>query len=160
VINLVVKHHFAGSPGAPALFNLWYNLKFIFNPRSYLLGEWTYGILLPKGFNVVILFLLFVLVRSGWGGLPRAAKQHALTVLAINAPLFVALGYTDEVRALSMLHVSAALLLCNSVAGWLARTQEVADVPAVVSVRADEVARSDRPVDSVLGRPAVSLNQS
>lgn len=133
--NALVKLHYTGNPGQPALFNLWLNLRFIFNPRSYLLSEWTYGILLPKGFNVIILLMLVALVSWGWRSLPEVARRHALLAAAINVPLFVALGYTDEVRALSMLHVTATLLVCASLSGYLARAAKT--LPAVSTRRSD-----------------------
>jgi len=47
-----------------------------------------------------------------------------LLAAVCNVPLFLALGYVDEVRALSMLDVSAALLLCATASAWLAGTGE------------------------------------
>lgn len=118
-VNGVMKLHYAANPGDIAQFNLMVNLRFLVDPRNYLLSDWTYGILLPKGFNVVILFVLFTIARVGWKRLPRAARQHALIALAINVPLYLLFGWGDEVRALSMLYVSAALLLCEGIAVYM-----------------------------------------
>jgi hypothetical protein len=130
LVNVLVKWHFAANPGAPALFNLGLNLRFLADPRNYLLSEWTYGILLPKGFNVLILFVLAVLVRAGWRGLPAVVKRHAWFALAINVPLFLLFGYEDEVRALSMLDIVAALLICTSLSGYLRQAARTAAAPA------------------------------
>lgn len=119
LVNAQVKYHYAGNAGSPALFNLWLNLHFYANPRNYFLTEWTYGIPLPRPTNIVILVLLAVLVLTGWGALPRWARRHALLAAACNVPVFLALGYVDEVRALSMLDVSATLLLCTVASRYL-----------------------------------------
>jgi hypothetical protein len=118
-VNAVMKLRYAGNPGDVAQFNLVTNLRFLANPRNYLLSDWTYGILLPKGFNILILFVLFTVVRVGWKRLPRAVHQHALIACAFNVPLYLLFGWGDEVRALSMLDVTAALLLCEAIAGYM-----------------------------------------
>ncbi|CAG9272223.1 hypothetical protein [Paraburkholderia unamae] len=120
LVNALVKYRYAGNAGDPALFNLWLNLRFYANPRNYFLTEWTYGIPLPRPTNIVILGLLALLVSTGWSALPKCARRHALLAAACNVPLFLALGYVDEVRALSMLDVSAALLLCTTASVFLA----------------------------------------
>jgi hypothetical protein len=144
LVNIAVKLHYAHNPGQPAIFNLWLNLHFLLNPRNYLLGEWTYGVLLPKGVNVLILAALAFTVRAGWRALPRALRQHTLIAAAINVPLFIALGYQDEVRALSMLFVPATLVMCASIAAYLAgagATARVAAAPveAAAGARAAQV---------------------
>jgi len=128
-VNLATKLHYAGNPGELAQFHLWDNLRFLADPRNYLHGEYTYGILLPKGFNILLLFLAFVVVRAGWSALPPAARHHALLVCAINIPLYLLFGYGDEIRALSMVDVSAALLICGGVAGYVSRALEPAAGP-------------------------------
>lgn len=119
LVNALVKYRYAGNAGSPALFNLWLNLHFYANPRNYFLTEWTYGIPLPRPTHIVILALLAVLVFTGWGALPKCGRHHALLAAACNVPVFLALGYVDEVRALSMLDVSAALLLCTTASVYL-----------------------------------------
>lgn len=131
-VNAVMKLHYAGNPGDLAQFNLMTNLRFLANPRNYLLSDWTYGILLPKGFNVLILFVLFTIVRLGWKRLPGAVRQHALIALAINVPLYLLFGWGDEVRALSMLDVTAALLLCEGIAVYMENARRGA--PALAGV--------------------------
>ncbi|MEM5330009.1 hypothetical protein VSR34_25910 [Paraburkholderia sp. JHI2823] len=120
LVNALIKYRYAGNVGSPALFNLWVNLHFYANPRNYFLTAWTYGIPLPRPTHIVILALLALLVVKGWRGLPKCARRHALLAAACNVPLFLVLGYVDEVRALSMLDVSAALLLCTSISAYLA----------------------------------------
>jgi hypothetical protein len=118
-VNVVMKLHYAGNPGDIAQFNLVTNLRFLADPRNYLLSDWTYGILMPKGFNILILFVLFTIVRVGWKRLPDAARQHALIACALNVPLYLLFGWGDEVRALSMLDVTAVLLLCEGIAAYV-----------------------------------------
>ncbi|MEM5330011.1 hypothetical protein VSR34_25920 [Paraburkholderia sp. JHI2823] len=132
VVNAVMKLRYAGNPGDVAQFNLMTNLRFFADPRNYFLSDWTYGVLLPKGFNVVILFVLFTIVRTGWKRLPRAVRQHALIACAINVPLYLLFGWGDEVRALSMIDVTAALLLCEGIAVYMQNARRTA--PALTSV--------------------------
>ncbi|WP_321961102.1 hypothetical protein [Paraburkholderia sp. J7] len=137
-VNGVMKLHYAANPGDIAQFNLMVNLRFLADPRNYLLSDWTYGILLPKGFNVIILFALLTIARAGWKRLPRAARLHALIALAINAPLYLLFGWGDEVRALSMLYVPAALLLCEGIAAYMENASRGAPALAgVADVRHD-----------------------
>lgn len=136
-VNVVLKARYAGNPGDVAQFNLMTNLRFFADPRSYLLSDWTYGIPLPKGFNIVILFVLFTIVRAGWKRLPRAVRQHALIACAINVPLYLLFGWGDEVRALSMINVTAALLLCEGIAVYMQNARRSA--PTLTSVQEGRV---------------------
>jgi hypothetical protein len=52
--------------------------------------------------------------------LPRAVQLHGLLACVINIPLYLLFGWGDEVRALSMLDITAALLLCEGISAWLA----------------------------------------
>ena len=139
LVNLFTKLRYASNPGDVAQFHLMTNLRFLIDPRNYFLSEYTYGILLPKGFNIIILSALFVVTRAGWRMLPRAARQHCLIACAINLPLYLLFGWGDEVRALSMLDVSAALLLCGAIAGYVARAYRRASVAAPQAVADGQV---------------------
>jgi hypothetical protein len=132
-VNAVMKWRYAGNPGDIAQFNLMTNLRFLADPRNYLLSDWTFGILLPKGFNVLILFVLWTITRTAWKRLPRAVRQHALIALAINVPLYLLFGWGDEVRALSMLSVTAALLLCEGIAAYMESARSRAPLLAGVT---------------------------
>lgn len=121
LVNVLVKLRYAGNDGSPAIFNLWFNLQFFANPRSYFLSEWTYGLPLPRATNVIVLAVLALIVRAGWDALPDCVRRHALLAAAFNVPLFVVFGFLDEVRALSMLDVSATLLLCAAASRYLVR---------------------------------------
>jgi hypothetical protein len=121
LVNVLVKYRYAGNGGSPAIFNLWFNLQFFANPRNYFLSEWTYGLPLPRATNVVVLAVLVLIVRAGWGALPDCMRRHALLAAAFNVPLFLVFGFIDEVRALSMLDVSATLLLCTAASRYLVR---------------------------------------
>jgi len=152
-VNLLTKLHYASNPGGPVQFHLVDNLRFLADPRNYFHGEYTYGILLPKGFNVLLLFLACVVVRAGWRRLPRVAQQHAWLVCALNVPLYLMFGYGDEIRALSMLDIAASLLICTGLSSYLQRAEQTAAVPSppVADPRKGEAA---------IGRPAISLNES
>ncbi len=129
-VNVLTKLHYAGNPGDIAQFNLMTNLRFFADPRNYFLSDYTYGVLMPKGFNVVILFVIFTIVRVGWKRLPRTARQHALLACAFNVPLYLLFGWGDEVRALSMLNITAALLICEGISVYMANARRGAPVLA------------------------------
>ena len=151
-VNAIMKLRYAGNPGDVAQFNLMTNLRFFADPRNYLLSDWTYGIPLPKGFNVIILFVLFTIVRTGWKRLPGAVRQHALIACAINVPLYLLFGWGDEVRALSMINVSAALLLSEGIAVYMENARRTAPAfGAAVAPVAD--ARYDAPAASSVASP-------
>ncbi|CAD6510072.1 hypothetical protein LMG27952_00341 [Paraburkholderia hiiakae] len=155
IVNAWIKYRYAGNAGSPALFNLWLNLHFFANPRNYFLTEWTYGIPMPRPTHIVLLVLLALLALTGWGALPACARRHALLAVACNVPLFLALGYVDEVRALSMLDVSATLLLCTTATVYLAGT---GDRRRTASTRAH-----GSPVASgggLPGRPAQTVSET
>jgi hypothetical protein len=139
-VNIVVKLHYANNAGGMVELHLWDNLRFFLHLQSYLQIEYTYGIPLPKRINIVNLFIVLVIIRYGWPALPRPARQHALLVCAINIPLFLLFGFGDEIRALSMLHVSATLLLCGCLSEYLSR--ETSRAPATAPVAAANTGRA------------------
>ncbi len=144
-VNLFTKLHYAGNPGGVVQFHLFDNLRFLADPRNYFHGEYTYGVLLPKGFNVLLLFVTVVVVRAGWGRLPPAARQHAWLVFAMNVPLYLLFGYTDEIRALSLLDISGALLVCGALVGYVTHGREPdAATPASEAAVREECAAASR----------------
>jgi hypothetical protein len=83
--------------------------------------EMNYGILTTKGFNVVNLLLVVLLVRAGWRGLPPVARTHAWIALVITVPLFIAFCYRDELRNLSLLSMTLAFVTCATISAALSQ---------------------------------------
>ena len=115
-INLIVKMKYAGNGGGIVAFNLYENLNFLIHPLSYLRFEYNYGVIMAKGFNIITITIAAILLRSGWSKLPVALRRHVLIALAINVPLFMAFGFHDELRNLSMLIVGVLMIFCVNIA--------------------------------------------
>ncbi|QBQ98325.1 hypothetical protein [Paraburkholderia pallida] len=115
VVNLVVKAQFAHNAGDVVVQNFGVNLRYLSNALNYLQFEYNYGVLTTKGFNVVHLFLMAVLVRLAWPRLPLRLRQSFLIAAAINVPLFLAFGCFDELRGLSFLYVGFVMILCGAI---------------------------------------------
>ena len=113
ILNFVVKAHFAGNPGGPVEWHWKGNLAFFAQPRSYLRFDFFYGILQPRGFNIINIFLFTAIVRYSWRSLAPEIRKSALIALAISVPLFVVFCYEDELRNFSMLYVTLAIMLAT-----------------------------------------------
>jgi hypothetical protein len=70
---------------------------------------------------------VWLLVRSGWGRLTPAFQQHALIALAINLPLFIVFCYPGEIRNLSLMWVTLAMLIAIA-ADTAIRTRSISGV--------------------------------
>lgn len=112
VVNLVVKSVYANNDGAALEFHLQDNIRFYLNPLHYLFShESGYGTILPKGFSIINLLPIFIIVSKSWQLLERPIKQHTLVALTINIPLFVLFCYRDELRNLSMLYIAFTIMI-------------------------------------------------
>ena len=111
VLSSLIKAHYAGNPGDTMQWQLQKHLAFLFSLRPYYRMDTFYGIPMPRGFNLINLLLLAALVHRAWPRLPKPFQQSAWIALAINLPLFVLYCATDELRDLSFLYVTLALLL-------------------------------------------------
>lgn len=110
-LNLIVKAHYAGNPGGPVEWHLRQNLTFFHSLWPYRRFDIFYGVLLPRGFNLINILLLIELVRRSWRDLPVSLRQSTLIALAMNVPLFIIFGFEDELRALSILYVPLAIMM-------------------------------------------------
>lgn len=133
-VNLLVKLYYADNPGGVVEEQLLRHLEWLLNPSSYFLFEVNYGAVTPKGFSVIYLIILAFLVRNAWTYLPPAFKRHGLIALAINLPLFIAFCYQGELRNLSMLFVTFAVLLCINISRHLQQHYRGNDVTPQKSV--------------------------
>jgi hypothetical protein len=116
-------------------YQLMSHIQYLANPRNYFRMEMNYGILTTKGFNVVHLLLVALLLRASWRGLPAVVRTHAWIALVITVPLFIAFCYRDELRNLSLLTMTLAFVTCTTISAALqqaaARAQrQTAPLPA------------------------------
>jgi hypothetical protein len=121
VINIVVKWHFADNIGEPVESQLVEHVLWLLQPTSYLAFEVNYGVPTPKGFNIIHVLIVAILVRSGWRHVTPAVRQHFWIALAINLPLFLAFCYQGELRNLSMLYMTLIILMAINISQCLQR---------------------------------------
>ncbi|MFM0052844.1 hypothetical protein [Caballeronia grimmiae] len=146
-INFVIKLKYAGNGGGIVAFNLYENLNFLVHPLSYLRFEYNYGVVMAKGFNIITIAIAAILLRSGWSKLPLALRRHVQIAIAINVPLFMAFGFHDELRNLSMLIVGVLMIFCVNIALVL----EQANVRAVADMQSGNGLDEAAPSPSRLG---------
>lgn len=118
-VNLLVKFYYAANPGGIVVDQLLDHLKWLLTPSSYFLFEVNYGGVTPKGLSIIYLMIVTFIARRAWPHMPSASKHHALIAMAINVPLFIAFCYEGELRNLSMLFVTFAVLLCINISRHL-----------------------------------------
>ena len=102
LIMIALRFIFADNGGSPAFFTLDRNLIFWSNPKSYwsFITPYAQLILVPRGANLISLFVLFFLVLWAWNEKPRVVRRLVLLSAAFNLPLFFLFGYLDEIRNL------------------------------------------------------------
>lgn len=120
-INALIKLKYAHNSGGVVQMHLMDNLRFLSHPSSYLRFEYNYGVMTTKGFNLINIFLVAVLVRAAWGKLPPAVRQHLVIAAVVNVPLFLAFCWYDELRNFSLLNVGFVIILCVDIAAYLDR---------------------------------------
>jgi hypothetical protein len=120
-VNLLIKYRYLGNSGPMMAYMLMPHLQFLVDPRNYFRFEINYGILTTKGFNVLHLLLVALLLKTGWRRLMPAARTHAWIALVITAPLFIAFCYRDELRNLSLLTMTLAFLICTTISAALSQ---------------------------------------
>lgn len=119
LVNLAVKVYYADNPGGFFVNQLPGHLLWLLNPRSYLLFEVNYGAVTTKGLNIVHIIIVAYLVRMAWRHLSPTLRQHTLIAAVINIPLFIAFCYQGELRNLSMLFVSFAVMVSIDITRYL-----------------------------------------
>jgi hypothetical protein len=129
-VNVVIKLKYAHNGGGVVTYHLMENLVFLIHPSSYIGFEYNYGIPMTKGFNVINIILVAAVVRTAWGKLLPAVRQHLKIALLVNVPLFLAFCYPGELRNFSMLNVGFVITICVSIAAYLDRSYRA--LPAAV----------------------------
>jgi len=121
IINIVMKLHYADNIGEPVESQLVTHVLWLLKPSSYFSFEVNYGMPAPKGFNLIHLLVLAILVSNGWRYVPSAVRQHFWIALAINLPLFLAFCYEGELRNLSMLYMTLVILIAINISQCMQR---------------------------------------
>jgi hypothetical protein len=143
-VNIWMKLRYAANSGGSAQYQLLSHLEYLIDPRNYFRMEMNYGILTTKGFNVIHLLLVVLLLKNSWRTLPPVVRSHAWIALSINVPLFIAFCYKDELRNLSLLAMTLAFLICATISSAL--QQAAAQSHTDRSDHASLPARADRTV--------------
>ncbi|HEX5539716.1 MAG TPA: hypothetical protein VFX01_07995, partial [Methylophilaceae bacterium] len=121
MINIVMKLHYANNIGEPVESQLVTHVLWLLKPSSYFSFEVNYGMPAPKGFNLIHLLVLAILVRTGWRYVTPTVRQHFWIALVINLPLFLAFCYEGELRNLSMLYMTLVILIAINISQCLQR---------------------------------------
>lgn len=125
LVLAIVRAH-ADNPGQSIELHLLQNLGFWVWWPTYIatMDGYAPGILVPRGGNLLHLFLVGFLVGRGWPLASRELRAALGSLAALHVPLFLAFGYYDEIRALGPLFPGLYLLGCHVVpAVWEARSR-------------------------------------
>lgn len=96
------------------------HLRLLLQPRLITVAtEETYGVRMVKGFTLVPLILLVVIVFRGWQTLKPTVRTHAKIAASINIPLYVVFCYPGELRDLSLLFLTLLALLATQLDQWV-----------------------------------------
>ncbi|MBW8812397.1 MAG: hypothetical protein JF588_03135 [Caulobacterales bacterium] len=117
--HALVRSFYYGNPGVEAEVHLFENLRWYLDPRTLLGVEKTYGLLLFSPYSPLFLGLVLILGISGWRSASPAVRQHAALALAVNIPLFLALGFKGELRGLSLAYPAWTILSAVAVRNWM-----------------------------------------
>jgi len=114
-INLWIKNIYSGNEGK--MLEIWFttNIQNYLNPTTYLKFDGSYGLLAPKGFNILTVMLILILIKMAWKYLDPKLQKHCLIAFFINFPLFIILGFYNEIRGLSLLYISLIFLIAYAI---------------------------------------------
>lgn len=103
----LIRQEFSANPGGDTLWELPHNLIFLSQPSNYFLWADLYAPLIPvpRGFSLLFIGALIVLISPIWRDLPKVLKQLFWVALIVDLPLLILFGYRDEIRNLSMLFI-------------------------------------------------------
>ncbi|PPD52639.1 MAG: hypothetical protein CTY10_09225 [Methylotenera sp.] len=118
LINFWIKAKYAANSGGAVESHFIQQVSAFLNISSYFRYDFVYGIIAPKGYNILTILLLATTVKSSYHLLPRVAKQHTLAAFAVNLPLFLLFCFPGELRNLSFLFVSLNLIICFGISQY------------------------------------------
>ncbi len=115
-IYLALKYKFAGNPGADMEMHLATNLRFLASPKSYFLFFDPYAplILTPQGFNFLTLSFLAWASAYRWVQKPLVLRRLLILTVVVITPFYLAGGFHDEIRALSLTFPALYLMAFHS----------------------------------------------
>jgi hypothetical protein len=114
-INLWIKNIYSINAGEAVEVWFFKNIQNYLNPHTYFKFEASYGMLAPKGINIMTVLLIFILISAAWKYLDSKVRNHCLIAFCINFPLFIVVGYTNEIRGLSFLYISLVFLIAHTI---------------------------------------------
>jgi hypothetical protein len=117
LILLALRIVFLDNGGSQALLSFPLNLLFWLSPSAYWNFITPYAPLIPvpRGANLISLFLLVFLVSWAWSHKPGAVRRLVLLSAACNLPLFLLFAFLDEIRNLSITFPAIYLVGCHTV---------------------------------------------
>lgn len=114
LINIWLKLVYISNPGSAAEFFPWRNFRLHSNPLFYFQFDDSYGLIAPRGFNILNILLIIFLVKMAWSQFSSPLKTHCKLALIINLPLYFAFGFPNEIRTLCFLYISLVFLIAYS----------------------------------------------
>jgi hypothetical protein len=119
-VYFLLRIRFGHNPGGTVEMHLMDQMHaFLHPPDLFTIRTKAYGLIYPAPTNMLSVALIVSTIWRGWRHLPRAFQRHAQIAAAINLPLFILFCAPWELRDLSLLYVSAILLLMANVTEWL-----------------------------------------
>lgn len=110
-VSFWIKSLYANNAGSVAEFHFYENLRNYLNPLTYLQFDDSYGLITPRGLNILNLILILFLVKTAWKHFDEKVKKHCYVALFINLPLFLVFCFTNEIRNLSFLYIPLVFLI-------------------------------------------------
>lgn len=110
-----LRLHFQYNPGETVYMRLMDQIQFLIRPGNLFLWEKTYGVVLIKASNPLVIGLIAWTAWRGWRFLPVAIQRHAQIAAVINFPLYFLFCGPGELRNLSFLYVPFLLLLAANI---------------------------------------------
>jgi hypothetical protein len=117
LIVLALRIAFSDNVGAQAHYWLPVNALFWLSFKAYWFFITPYAPLIPvpRGGNLISLFLVTFMVLWAWKEKPAAVKRLVLLSAICNLPLFFFFAFLDEIRNLSIMFPAIYLVGCHTV---------------------------------------------
>ena len=111
IAHLIIKMQYINNEGGTVEIHLMEQIDSFLDIRSYFTFSYTYG--LPMGSELFFLHILLIgwLIWHCWDLLPKVWQTHAKIALVITFPLYLLFCSPGELRNLSFMYMSFALIL-------------------------------------------------
>lgn len=112
------KASYANNLGGETVWQLWKNIDFWLNPKSYFLWQDFYipGIPFPRGLNLILVLMLLSLISIAWKKLAPRIKALLVVAFVVNIPLWLLFCQADEMRNLSFVFLPLFLVATKAAA--------------------------------------------